>query len=598
MYIANAKPFTYLNQTYMKFLLAITILVLMTIHTAGQVSTISVKEWVKKLSDPEHKKYELFQLLHDSVLLPNDSTWLNGFVKQVGAIGNSNNLYFNTRFKILKAIALQYKDHLRSADKASKAAALQLMQQAMQQANESNDEHLIAFVSETFFALAFYYNETELAVMHAINSIELYEKLYGNTAFPAYHFVGEMMYKVREYEKCKDYCLKWLNMTANNPAMSTKDYRMSVYNTLALAYHRTGKYDSAMHYYNKAMAETNNNNRTDWKGIISGNMGQVYYLQKQYDTAIALLEKDYHISMSYKYFDNAANSLQWAARANAAVGKKAKALQQVREAMELIKKMPDNGYQQNIYYAAVEVFKLNGMDDSAVYYSGLYQKLHDSLERKIATSSLAISTMRLNEEKSRYNIRRMQQDKQSQMLQRNFIILGIVLLAIISVLVVNKQRIKLKYQQQSMEKEKQIRETEMEAARQQMEMFTQNIIEKTSLIEKLEQQMQESNVSAGQQETITALSGLTILTEEDWDKFKMLFEKIYPMFFQHLKTKAPDITLAEQRMAALTRLQLTTRQMASMQGISPDSVHKTRQRLRQRLGVSNDTNLEEYFALI
>ena len=68
------------------------------------------------------------------------------------------------------------------------------------------------------------------------------------------------------------------------------------------------------------------------------------------------------------------------------------------------------------------------------------------------------------------------------------------------------------------------------------------------------------------------------------------------MFFQHLKTKAPDITLAEQRMAALTRLQLTTRQMASMQGISPDSVHKTRQRLRQRLGVSNEVNMEAYLS--
>ena len=71
-----------------------------------------------------------------------------------------------------------------------------------------------------------------------------------------------------------------------------------------------------------------------------------------------------------------------------------------------------------------------------------------------------------------------------------------------------------------------------------------------------------------------------------------------PMFFQHLKTSAPDITVAEQRMAALTRLQLTTRQMASMQGISPDSVHKTRQRLRLRLGVGNDTNLKDFLGNI
>ena len=106
--------------------------------------------------------------------------------------------------------------------------------------------------------------------------------------------------------------------------------------------------------------------------------------------------------------------------------------------------------------------------------------------------------------------------------------------------------------------------------------------------------MQRNNSSAGQQETIAALSNLTILTEAEWDQFKELFEKNYPMFFQDLREKVPDITVAEQRMAALICLQLTTRQMASMQGISPDSVHKTRQRLRHRLGVSTETNLEEY----
>lgn len=65
-------------------------------------------------------------------------------------------------------------------------------------------------------------------------------------------------------------------------------------------------------------------------------------------------------------------------------------------------------------------------------------------------------------------------------------------------------------------------------------------------------------------ENITALNRLTILTEQEWNIFKELFEKTYPMFFQRLKTKSPRITVAEQRNAALTRLQLSTKQMASI----------------------------------
>jgi hypothetical protein len=124
-------------------------------------------------------------------------------------------------------------------------------------------------------------------------------------------------------------------------------------------------------------------------------------------------------------------------------------------------------------------------------------------------------------------------------------------------------------------------------------MFTENIVEKTTLIEKLESQVKGKEATAEQQTIISELGRHTILTEEDWNKFKSLFEKIYPGFFINLKEKFPDITLAEQRMAALTRLQLTPKQMASMLGISVDSVHKTRQRLRQRLRISPENSLEE-----
>ena len=49
-------------------------------------------------------------------------------------------------------------------------------------------------------------------------------------------------------------------------------------------------------------------------------------------------------------------------------------------------------------------------------------------------------------------------------------------------------------------------------------------------------------------------------------------------------------------MAALIRLQLTSKQMAAMLGISVDSVHKTRQRLRQRLQLNPDVNLDDFIA--
>ena len=144
-----------------------------------------------------------------------------------------------------------------------------------------------------------------------------------------------------------------------------------------------------------------------------------------------------------------------------------------------------------------------------------------------------------------------------------------------------------------MEQEKLLMEQEVASAKDQLKMFTENVIEKTNLIERLEMQVKGKEVSSEQHSIMSELAQQTILTEQDWYKFRSLFEKIYPEFFTNLKAKFPDITVAEQRMAALTRLHLSTKQIASMLGISVDSVHKSRQRLRQRFQVGTETNLDD-----
>ena len=170
---------------------------------------------------------------------------------------------------------------------------------------------------------------------------------------------------------------------------------------------------------------------------------------------------------------------------------------------------------------------------------------------------------------------------------RNIIIVGIVLLSVIGLLYLNRSRVKLRHKQE-------MANAEVLAAKEKLQLFTENIIEKASMIEKLEKQINEKVSTDEQQEIIAALSSQTILTEADWEKFKTLYETIYPGFFSKLKITIPDITIAEQRMAALIRLHLTTRQMASLLGISPNSVNKTRQRLRQRFNLSADSNVEEF----
>jgi hypothetical protein len=375
---------------------------------------------------------------------------------------------------------------------------------------------------------------------------------------------------------------------------------MSRWNTIALCWQKIGNYDSAFHYYDIAMQMANALNSEVWKGIISGNKGYSYFFQKKYDIAKPLLEFDYRTSKQYGEIANAAHALQLIARINLLQGKKDSALLQVKEAMRMLQQHPQPipNFLQDVYYATADVYRAFDNSDSFYHYLQLYSYLHDSIERAVANSRLEISRLRLDNQSNVSEIRDLQKEKDAETRERNLVIAAIVLVAIVGLLILNRQRLKSRYQRQLAFQQKVAAEKDLAAAKEQLDMFTQSIIEKTNVIEQLEQQVANKPLTDEQHQLADELSRQTILTEEDWEKFKTLFEKIYPGFFLKLKEMIPDITMAEQRMAALTRLHLNTKQMASMLGISPGSVYKIRQRLRKRLQLDDEVTTETYLTKI
>jgi DNA-binding CsgD family transcriptional regulator len=567
----------------------------------AQNSDLPVSEWAKKLCDPADKKNKWYYDLYP-VLDKLDSGTVFNFLNQLQTSSATKGNYFIARFNCIKTEML-YTKNLPGYPNANdfknefvKKQIINLLDEAKEKSYECNDDYLVAFVSGVYGRYMASFGETEAAVMYMMNCAELHEKVKLRAEFRIYQVLGEMLWRVREYEECIKYTRKAIKLLPTSEANGKHMYTLFTANTVALGFHRMGLYDSAFIYYKQGLNEAEKANDTLWKGIISGNMAQIYFAQRQYTTALPLFELDYRMNNAMGYYDNAANALQWIARTNLTLSKTNVALEQVREAFALLRKSPSPNYLQNTCFTAAEIFKTLKNNDSSFYYSGLYNKLHDSLERVIYQSSVSISKLRLEDERSRYNILNLQREKQAQVQQRNLIIAAIIFLAAVALLIINRQRLKLKHRQQLAEHEKLGVEQEMESARAQLQLFTQNIVEKTGLIEKLEQQVKAHEYNVDEHQLIQELSSQTILTEDDWLKFKMLFEKIYPGFFTKLKEQANDITLAEERMAALTRLHLTTKQMAAVLGISSNSVIKAKQRLRQRFTLQSDFHVEEFLS--
>jgi DNA-binding CsgD family transcriptional regulator len=105
-------------------------------------------------------------------------------------------------------------------------------------------------------------------------------------------------------------------------------------------------------------------------------------------------------------------------------------------------------------------------------------------------------------------------------------------------------------------------------------------------------------VQIEKQDALATLLQSTILTDAEWNDFKLLFDKVHKGYIVRLKSQYPSFTFSEIRLILLSRLDLSDREISRMLGISIDAVRKTRHRLRKKLNDNEQLNFEDLIASI
>jgi hypothetical protein len=565
------------------------------INYAGscQTSLVPLKEWVKKLDNPsdiENKGVEEISKL----IFSKDTATAKFLLAELKKKGVTAGTYFKTRILWLQA---KLESKLRYPDGVAEVSIL--LEKAMKEAYKTGDDYLIANISWDYGSIMYEYQQIELAATNFLKAAELQDRLHFKLKYIDKLILGEVLFHSREYERSIFY-----NHEAESSSASPGErlyYRLKALNTIGQCYQQLQQPDSAMLYYNRSYTIAKKIGHETWKGINSLFLGQLFLAKKEYSRAKPLFNYAYRTN-NYPDYTIAAGSLQGLATVYLVQGKTDSAKICLTEAFRLLqiqqsfKKFQKENYLQQVYRTAAELYRMLGNTDSFYHYHGQYSRLHDSLEKVVALSSIKMSQLRINNEKNGYAILALQNQKSKEEQKRNFIIAFICVVALSIIIMLNRQKKILKYKEELALYQQKVAQAETEAARQQLNLFTENMREKTALLQNLQQQLNDKTATKEQQQWLTQLSNETILTEDDWIRFKSLFEKIYPGFFIKLKETSIHITVAEQRMAALSRLHLTPKEMAAMLGISLESVQKTRQRLRQRLQLSVEKNMNEYLA--
>lgn len=183
--------------------------------------------------------------------------------------------------------------------------------------------------------------------------------------------------------------------------------------------------------------------------------------------------------------------------------------------------------------------------------------------------------------------------------------LGMFLAIIIGILVYDNQKRKHRQQTELLKAEDELRKAEikimtevLEKNQQKLSDYTDNLLKKTELVEKLEYQVKstvsESGDKAEASKILDNISNVRILTDEDWEEFKLLFDGVHQGLLNRLLKKHHNLTLAEQRLFLLMKLAMSTKQIANILGVSPDSIKKGRYRLKKKLRLTESKTLQEF----
>ena len=83
--------------------------------------------------------------------------------------------------------------------------------------------------------------------------------------------------------------------------------------------------------------------------------------------------------------------------------------------------------------------------------------------------------------------------------------------------------------------------------------------------------------------------------DEGWDQLLYHFNELHPSFFDKLKKEHSSLTPKDLKLCAYLKMNLSTKEIANLMNVSVRGIEASRYRLRKRLDLPTDTNLNTFF---
>jgi tetratricopeptide (TPR) repeat protein len=437
-----------------------------------------------------------------------------------------------------------------------------------------------------------------------------------------------------------------------------KEMLAKSYNGLGNVYNSTGNYSLARQYYNAALKIYLESRTFKKTGTIYANLAELSYKEKHYEESIRFyyetltiaerhdlphlvgyslqnIAQVYYVMNNYtlaentfakalKYYReeylspvNEAYCLDGLGRAHEEKHALKKALHYHEQSLAITKNLHDYVGMARAYKSLSRVNHLLNKDAQAFAFQSLLLTARDTLSSRSEHDKIHELTVRYQVEDTERQLVESKREEESKSLIIVLISSILVLGASVALLVISRQRLLRKQEKIAsanlritMESKLQRKEIEQEnmlkevaSKNKELVSFTLNMIRKNECLEEVKrsllevkQHLHEPEVAHNKLHKIQNNINFLQHLDKDWENFKFYFEQTDQGFLDTLKVQFPDLNPNESKLCALLRLNLDTKQIASILDISVESTKVARSRLRKKLNLSVEQNLTAFLS--
>ena len=495
--------------------------------------------------------YRLIKVMLDKAISQNDKLTEGDCQQQIGLL-----LYHQGSYAQAINYLLQAQKIFRDADDAARLA------------RNHNELGTVYYYNEQVERALSQFNEA-LTFYRQRNNLEGLAQTYAN--------IGHIYEKRHNPKQAYQYQkLALMNsQSANDTTSLTK-----IYENLGSIFEDEARYDSAYYYYQRALALAQQTHDEIGQIEIINNLGDIFRKTGRYQQGLKLSRE---------------------------------ALQRARQKGEL--------YQLSAALRDMaKTYRLLNQPDSAYDYLERSRDLVDAIYAADNNRQITLLQTLYDVERKDSEIAQLNAQKRIDFIAIIAASVVLVLIGILGAVIISRQRLKIRNEQAINQRNQQIFQTQnelmqvalknkqleeanlkgqLELKGKELTTHTLQIIQKNQVLEEVKEDLaailkDDKRDQKKQLRQLVQKISLSFSQDKYWSDFRTIFDQVHPYFFNQLTQHFPDLTATDLRLIALLKMNISSADIATLLGISSDSLRVARYRLRKKMGLTEGESLSAY----